>query len=46
MVGDLQRIKIYPAKGFQIEQEIPLDVWESYEKLVLAGFDTHIIKET
>ena len=26
MVGDLQRIKIYPERGFQIEQEIPLDV--------------------
>ena len=25
MVGDLQRIKEYPAKGFQIEQQIPND---------------------
>ena len=23
MVGDLQRIRIYPAKGFQIPQDIP-----------------------
>ena len=23
MAGDLQRIKFYPAKGFQIHQEIP-----------------------
>src|SRR5689334_12421044 len=28
MVGDLQRIKIYPARGFQIEQEIPEPVWQ------------------
>ena len=33
MVGDLQRIRDYPAKGFQIAQEIPDDVWQAYEKL-------------
>src|SRR5688500_13166487 len=27
MVGDLQRIRHYPARGFQITQEIPDDVW-------------------
>src|SRR5262245_59749853 len=27
MVGDLHRIREYPARGFQIEQEIPADVW-------------------
>ncbi|MHA4811711.1 YdcF family protein [Flavitalea flava] len=42
MVGDLQRIKIYPEKGFQIYQEIPVDVWEAYERLVLLGFDKHL----
>lgn len=45
MVGDLQRIKIYPEKGFQIPQEIPEDVWEAYETLVKAGYDKHLIKE-
>jgi uncharacterized SAM-binding protein YcdF (DUF218 family) len=44
MVGDLQRIKMYPDKGFQIEQDIPVDVWLAYEKLVLAGYNTHLIK--
>ena len=34
MVGDLQRIKFYPSLGFQIEQEIPDEVWQAYEKLV------------
>jgi uncharacterized SAM-binding protein YcdF (DUF218 family) len=43
MVGDLQRIKEYPAMGFQIYQEIPDDVWEAYEKLVKLGFDKHLI---
>lgn len=44
MVGDLQRIKEYPAKGFQIEQEIPDEVWSAYETLVAAGYDKHLIK--
>ena len=42
MVGDLQRIRIYPAKGFQIAQEIPDEVWAAYEKLVGWGFDKHL----
>ncbi len=45
MVGDLQRIKMYPAKGFQVYQEIPEDVWEAFEKLVMLGFDKHLMKE-
>ena len=44
MVGDLQRIKIYPARGFQIEQEIPNEVWEAFEHLVRAGFDNYLIQ--
>lgn len=43
MLGDLQRIKIYPQKGFQTYQEIPADVWQAFEKLVAMGFDTQLI---
>jgi hypothetical protein len=43
MVGDLQRIRLYPEKGFQIHQDIPDDVWQAYEELVRAGFDTHLL---
>lgn len=45
MVGDLQRIKIYPGKGFQIYQEIPPEVWNAFEKLVALGFGKHLINE-
>lgn len=45
MVGDLQRIKLYPAKGFQIHQDIPDKVWEAYEQLVALGYDKHLVKE-
>merc|ERR1739845_209486 len=27
MLGDLQRIREYPSKGFQIPQQVPGDVW-------------------
>lgn len=43
MVGDLQRIKEYPALGFQIPQAIPGNVWAAYEALVDAGFTKHVI---
>ena len=43
MVGDLQRIKEYPKLGFQIEQEIPTDVWSAYERLVNAGYTSHLM---
>ncbi|MGV3504539.1 MAG: YdcF family protein [Adhaeribacter sp.] len=45
MLGDLQRIRIYPAKGFQIYQEIPEEVWEAYEKLRQQGYTSHLMAE-
>lgn len=44
MVGDLQRIKLYPARGYQIAQEIPDDVWEAFEQLVRGGYDKYLIR--
>ena len=44
MTGDLQRIKLYPAIGYQVYQEIPDDVWSAYERLVQSGFDQHLTK--
>jgi uncharacterized SAM-binding protein YcdF (DUF218 family) len=43
MVGDLQRIRLYPSRGFQIDQDIPDDVWSAYEELVKAGYDRHLL---
>ena len=43
MVGDLQRIKLYPEKGFQIYQHIPDDVWAAYEELVAAGYNQRLL---
>ncbi len=44
MVGDLQRVRLYPAKGFQIPQEIPAEVWAAYEELVGLGYDKHLVE--
>jgi uncharacterized SAM-binding protein YcdF (DUF218 family) len=44
MVGDLQRIKVYPDLGFQIPQEIPAAVWSAYEELVKAGYDKYLLR--
>ena len=43
MVGDLQRIRLYPDRGFQIPQDIPNEVWDAFEELVAAGYDRHLI---
>jgi hypothetical protein len=45
MLGDLQRIRVYPKLGYQIAQEIPDDVWEAYKQLVDAGYDKYLIRE-
>ncbi|KAJ3041503.1 hypothetical protein HDV00_009299 [Rhizophlyctis rosea] len=42
MVGDLVRIRDYPAKGYQIAMEMPEDVWEAGQWLIKAGFDRHL----
>jgi uncharacterized SAM-binding protein YcdF (DUF218 family) len=43
IVGDLQRIRVYAAKGFQIAQDIPDDVWEAFEELVAAGYTRYLV---
>jgi uncharacterized SAM-binding protein YcdF (DUF218 family) len=43
MVGDLQRIMLYPQKGFQIYQEVPEKVTEAYNRLVELGYTRHLV---
>lgn len=45
MVGDLQRIAVYPALGFQVEQTIPGEVKAAYRALVSLGFNKYVIKD-
>ena len=44
MVGDFQRIMIYPQKGYQVAQRIPKKAITAYEFLVKKGFIQHLIK--
>jgi uncharacterized SAM-binding protein YcdF (DUF218 family) len=46
MVGDLQRIRLYPERGFQITQDIPPDVWNAFTELASAGYDRHLIQSS
>ena len=43
MVGDLQRIRLYPGLGFQVPQEIPAHVWSAWEALVDLGYTGHLL---
>lgn len=43
MVGDLQRISIYPKLGFQIEQDIPKNVQYAYGELVSRGYTKNML---
>ena len=44
MVGDLQRIDLYGKNGFQIDQEIPNNVWNAYKNLVSLKYNKHLCK--
>jgi uncharacterized SAM-binding protein YcdF (DUF218 family) len=43
MVGDLQRIMAYPAKGFAIAQPVPAGVLAAYQRLAEAGFTRRLL---
>jgi uncharacterized SAM-binding protein YcdF (DUF218 family) len=44
LVGDLQRVIEYPARGFAIVQEVPAMVQDAYWRLLAAGFDSRLIE--
>jgi uncharacterized SAM-binding protein YcdF (DUF218 family) len=43
MVGDLQRFRVYPARGFMSVHLVPDPVWKSFEFLVSRGFTGHLV---
>jgi uncharacterized SAM-binding protein YcdF (DUF218 family) len=45
MLSDLQKIALYPKKGFQIRQRIPKKVLDCYRKLVKVGYTEHLLRE-
>ena len=45
LVGDIQRMKLFYEKGWQIKMDIPQDVWTAYEILVKRGYERFILKD-
>lgn len=43
LVGDLQRIREYPKRGFSLEQDIPDQVWRAWEELVKLGYTRRLL---
>jgi uncharacterized SAM-binding protein YcdF (DUF218 family) len=46
MVGDMQRILLYGARGWQVPQPVPADVREAYERLVGAGYTRRMVSDS
>lgn len=44
MVGDLQRLSVYAARGFSAPQEIPPAVQAAFERLVAAGYTDRLVR--
>jgi hypothetical protein len=42
LVGDTQRIEVFPALGFAIPQNMPDSVRAAYRRLVAAGFTSRL----
>lgn len=45
LVGDIQRMKLFYEKGWQVKMDIPKDVWDAYEVLVKKGYDKFVFKD-
>lgn len=43
VVGDIQRMELYPRLGYQIPQDIPPAVWAAYDRLAAAGYTGQLI---
>ena len=46
LVGDIERIIIYPEKGFQISQDVPDSVLNAYSHLKNSGYTAHCLNNT
>lgn len=45
LVGDVQRVRVYPDLGFQIPQPMPDEVWAAWEELVARGYTHHLVSK-
>lgn len=45
IVGDLERLRTYFEYGYQVEQKIPVEVWQISKQLVARGYDSHLVRD-
>lgn len=45
LVGDIQRMKLFYEKDWQVKMDIPKYVWDAYEVLVKKGYDKFVFKD-
>jgi hypothetical protein len=43
LVGNLQRILVYPDRGYQIAQQVPEPALSAYRFLLSRGFDRQLL---
>ena len=44
LVGDIQRMKLFFEKGWQVRTDVPQNVWRAYQLLVNRGFNKYVLK--
>jgi uncharacterized SAM-binding protein YcdF (DUF218 family) len=42
LVGDAERLRLYPARGWQVAVDIPAEVSHAVRELILRGYDQHL----
>jgi len=44
LVGDVQRMRVYAERGFQVPQPMPDAVWAAWTELVARGYTNHLVE--
>ncbi len=45
MVGDLQRLQVYPSKGFSVPVPIPDTIFDAYNELIERGYTKRLLED-
>ena len=45
MVGDLQRLRVYPGLGFQMPVDVPEELWAAGRRLAADGYDRYVMAD-
>ena len=45
LVGDVQRMRVYAERGFQVPQPMPDEAWAAFTELVARGYTAHLAGE-